>query len=425
MPSIRPFRALRYDQSAAGPIRDVVAPPYDIIYDAWRDRLYERNPYNIVRLIKTRDEAAPGEQPDKYARAAEYLNDWIRRGILRLENRPSIYACSDTFEMNGETRTRLGFIALLRLEELGNGVHPHERTLSGPKVDRLHLVSATQSNLSQIFGIYRDPEREIQNALERATGRTPDIDFTDEQGIGRKMWAIDDPEVIRMVSAGMDGRDVIIADGHHRYETALAYRERMEPTRTRRDEPFDYVSMYFSCVDDPGMLILPTHRKAGDLEGFDPDAFLRDLEQLFAVEYPVQGDLSDVLRRMQENSAQTSVFGIYTGGKFGLIRLKNPSIPKALDVEVLHTGIIEGILGITREDIAAGRHLHFSKSAEHVVEDVDSGKDQLGILMNGIRPEEMFPRVIKGDRLPQKSTYFYPKTLSGLVMFLIRPESLE
>lgn len=424
MPVIRPFRALRYDPRAAGDIQDLVAPPYDIIFDAWRDRLYERSPFNIVRLIKTRDEAGPGEPADKYARAAASLEDWMNRGVLRLEDRPSIYACADSFEMEGKVHTRLGFIALIRLEEFGHGVHPHERTLSGPKVDRLHLVKATRTNLSQIFGIYRDPEGDVQTALDSATGRAPDFDFTDEQGIGRKLWIISDPAIIEMVCAGMGGRDIIIADGHHRYETALAYREFMASSRKRADEAFDYVSMYFSCVDDPGMLILPTHRKAGDLAGFEPKAFFRSLESRFEVEYPVRAELPEILRRMQEGSADTSVFGIYAGGSFGLVRLKNPDSPKRLDVEILHEDIIEATLGITREDIAAGRHLHFSKSAEHVVEDVDAGKDQIGFLMNGIRPEEMFPGVIKGERLPQKSTYFFPKTLSGLVMFLLAPESL-
>ncbi|MHB9031095.1 MAG: DUF1015 domain-containing protein [Candidatus Latescibacterota bacterium] len=424
MPTIRPFRALRYNPNTAGDLRDLVAPPYDIIYDEWRDRLYNRNPFNIIRLIKTRDEAAPGEASDKYLRAADYLEEWTEKGALRLDERPRLYVCSDTFEIDGETRSRIGFIALLRLEEFGNGIHPHERTLSGPKIDRLHLVKATQTNLSQIFGIYRDPDGGIQECLRLVIAQDTDIDFVDEQGVRRRFWAVEEPRIIEAIQSGMQNRDIIIADGHHRYETALAYRQLMEPNRTSDDEPFDYVSMYFSSVDDPGMLILPTHRKIGGLEGFNAAEFFRELGQSFEVERPVRGDLHEIMRRMQEDSAETSVFAIYIGGEFGLIRLKNPSTPKRLDVEVLHEDIIERILGVTREDIAAERYLHFSKSAEHVIEDVDQGKDQIGILMNGIRPEEMFPRVVNGDRLPQKSTYFYPKTVSGLVMYRIRAESL-
>ncbi len=424
MPTIRPFRALRYNPAVAGNIQDLVAPPYDIIYDEWRDRLYDRNPFNIIRLIKTRAEAADGENADKYLRAADYINGWMKRGVLRLDNRPRLYVCSDTFDMDGETRTRIGFIALLRLEEFGKDIHPHERTLSGPKVDRLNLVKATRTNLSQIFGIFRDPEGTVQENLRRAAGEKPDADFVDEQGVRRRFTATGDAGIIEAATLGLRDRDIIIADGHHRYETALAYRQMMEPFRESDNEPFDYVSMYFSSVDDPGMLILPTHRKAGGMEGFSLDRFLRKLEGLFHVEYPIRADLGEATRLMRDGMAETNVFAIYAGGAFGLIRLKNPDSPKRIDVEVLHEEIIERILGITREDIAAERRLHFSKSAEHVIEDVDRGKDQLGILMNGIHPDEMFSRVAGGDRLPQKSTYFYPKTLSGLAMYRITPESL-
>ncbi len=424
MPKVRPFRALRYTP-AAGNIQDLVAPPYDIIFDEWRDSLYSRNPYNIVRLIKTREEPDGSEPKDKYVRAAGYLDSWMHEGVMRLEDAPSLYVCADTYDVDGVTRTRYGFIMLVKAEEFGNGIYAHERTLSGPKVDRLNLVKATGTNLSQIFGVYSDPGCEIQTIILQASSRTPDIDFTDEQGVGRRMWTVSDPAVIGAIETCMRDRDVIIADGHHRYETALAYRRFMDPQRRSDDEPFDYVSMYFSNVDDPGLLILPTHRKVGGMAGFDRKRFLTDLAERFEVEYPVRAEDHEILDLMRDGSVETSVFGIYTGGLFGLIRLKNPQSPKQLDVEILHNLIIEQILGISREDIAAGKFLHFSKSADHVVEDVDTGKDQVGFLLNGIRPEEMFPRVITGDRLPQKSTYFFPKTVSGLVMYRIDRESLE
>jgi uncharacterized protein (DUF1015 family) len=424
MPIVRPFRALRYTPSA-GNIRDLTAPPYDIIYDQWRDRLYARNPYNIIRLIKTRDEPGEGEPDDKYLRAAGYLDSWMDAGVMRMEAAPSLYVCADTYEMDGVTRTRYGFIMLVKAEEFGRGIYAHERTLSGPKVDRLHLVKATETNLSQIFGIYSDPRGEVQEIILQTVKGTPDIDFTDEQGIGRRMWTVSDPAVIGAVEDCMRDREVIIADGHHRYETALAYRQFMEPHRRSDDEPFDYVSMYFSNVDDPGLLILPTHRKAGGMDGFDRKRFLAELAEHFEVDYPVRAETSEILDLMREGIAETSVFGIYLGGLFGIIRLKNPRSPKELDVEILHNLIIERVLGISREDIASGKYLHFSKSADHVIEDVDAGKEKIGFLMNGIRPEEMFPRVITGERLPQKSTYFYPKTVSGLVMYRIQRETIE
>ena len=424
MPIIRPFKALRYDAEKAGDIQDLVAPPYDIIYDEWRNRLYARNPYNIIHLIKTKDEAEAGEEPDKYKRAASYLSSWMEKGVLRREDVPALYVRSETFEVNGQLKTRYGFVGLIRLEEFGQNIFAHERTLSGPKVDRLNLVKATKSNLSQVFGIYRDPGNEINAHIVRTSLTTPDFSFVDEQGILRKMWILKDAEAIRDIQEKMLERPVIIADGHHRYETALAYREFMSPERKSDDEPFDYISMYFSSIDDPGMTILPTHRKAGGMESFDSKKFFEELVPDFEVEHLKGKGVKEVLQLMKVNSAETTVIGIYTGGEFSIARLKHPKAPKDLDVEILHGIIIEKILNISREDIAAGKFIHFSQSAEHTMEDVDSNKDQIAFFLNPIRPEEMFPRVTKGIRMPQKSTYFYPKTISGLVMYKIDRESL-
>jgi len=425
MPILRPFRALRYDTKVAGDIRDLVAPPYDIIYDEWRDRLYDRNPYNIIRLIKTRDEPEEGEVPDKYRRAAGYISSWMGKGVLRREDAPAFYIRSETFELEGETRTRYGFVGLVRLEEFGRGIYPHERTLSGPKIDRLNLVKATRTNLSQVFGIYRDPGQEIQELVRKVSSGAPEVSFRDEQDILRKMWILHDPETIYRIQERMRDRAIIIADGHHRYETALAYREFMAPVREKADEPFDYMSMYFSSVDDSGMTILPTHRKAGDMPSFSREIFLEKLSTDFEVKFPERVSIPEMLKLMKKNSAATGVIGFYTGGEFGIARLKHPTVPKELDVEILHCKIIEKILNITREDIAAGKRLHFSQSPDHAIDDVNRRKDQIAFFLNPIRPEEMFPRVLNGNRMPQKSTYFYPKTLSGLVMYRIDRESLE
>jgi uncharacterized protein (DUF1015 family) len=292
-------------------------------------------------------------------------------------------------------------------------------------VDRLNLVKATGTNLSQIFGIYQDPGMVVGNILRGVMAKAPDVDFTDELEVGRRMWTVTDSGMIDSIVSFMRDRDIIIADGHHRYETAMAYRDSMESSRTRPDEAFDYVSMYFSCVDDPGMLILPTHRKVGGIDGFSSAGFLKRLFERFDVSYPVHTTLDKVVERIRVGSTETSIFGLYLDGSFGILHLKKPAKPKELDVEVLHDVIIEGILGLTREDIAAGKCLHFSRSPDHVIEDVDSGKDRIGFLMNAIRPEEMFPRVLRGIRMPQKSTYFHPKTLSGLVMFRIDRSSIE
>jgi len=283
MAIIRPFRGLRYDPAVAGDLSKVVAPPYDIIYDEWRDSLYESNPYNIVRLIKTRDEQENTKEIDKYTRARNYIHSWMCNGVLKLEKKPSIYVSSETYEINGETKTRYGFIALIKIENFGNGIHPHERTLSAPMIDRMNLTKATHTNLSQIFSIFTDPGKEIHNILLGLTKEVPDIDFTDGQGIARRMWIVDDVDIIAHLQNIIKEREVIIADGHHRYETALTFKKYMESERKNPEEPFDYVSMYFSSADAPGMTILPTHRKVGGFKTFSEKAFFNELSREFDV----------------------------------------------------------------------------------------------------------------------------------------------
>jgi len=418
MLKIRPFRGLRYKFGTAGDIALNVAPPYDIIFDEWRDRLYKRSPYNIIRLIKTREE--PVDDPtSKYARAAEYIDSWTRDGILGYDDTPAIYVRADTYTVNGESKTRYGFIALLKVQEFGESVHPHERTLTAPKVDRLNLVKATKTNLSQIFSIYRDPEGEIQELLLKAVGNDPDIDFIDEQDIHRRMWAVHDQNFISQICKIMEHSDIIIADGHHRYETALSYKSYMESGRTGDDEPFDYVSMYFSSANDKGLTILPTHRKVSGVSTYNQSTFFTELGKLFDVVYIGEADMYDVMKTISENFEHNNSYGIYTCDGFGTARLKKPSIPKDLDVNILHDVIIEKLLGISREAIASGQNVHFCKSPEHAIEDVANHNDQVSFLMNALMPDELFRTVLKGVRLPQKSTYFFPKTMSGLVMYKI------
>lgn len=424
MPIIRPFRGLRYDSEVADEISKNVAPPYDIIYDEWSNKLHERSPHNIIRLIKPRDEQGDTETVNKYNRAARYLDTWIHDGILRIDDDPAIYFRADTYQVNGETKTRYGFIALLKIEEFGRNVHPHERTLSAPKVDRLNLVKATGANLSQVFSVYRDPHNEIHDIILKKTGSEPDISFIDEQDIFRRMWVVKEPEIISALRELMKGRDVIIADGHHRYETALAYKSLMESKRKNDDEPFDYVSMYFSSADAPGMTILPTHRKVSGVSTYNQKTFFTELKKLFDITFLGESDIYEVMKIIAKDSEHNNCFGIYTCDGFGTARFLRPSIPKELDVDILHNIIIEKLLGISRTDIESGQHVHFCKSPEHAIEDVAYNSDQISFIMNALSPDEIFHKVLQGVRMPQKSTYFYPKTMSGLVMYKIDKQSL-
>ncbi|MBT4484134.1 MAG: DUF1015 domain-containing protein, partial [Candidatus Latescibacteria bacterium] len=302
MPTIRPFRGLRYNPDVAGDISKIVAPPYDIIYNEWLENLYNRSPYNIIRLIKTREEPGDNNTSDKYKRAANYLESWIRDGVLKMDEEPVIYLRTDTYEVNGEKKTRYGFIALLKIEEFGNNIHPHERTLSAPRIDRLNLVKATSANLSQIFSVFRDPRNEIQELLLKAAESQPDVCFTDEQGILRKMWAVKDTEIVSELQESIKGHDIIIADGHHRYETALNYKSLMESERQSDEEPFDYVSMYFSSADDSGLTIFPTHRKVSGVSTYNQRVFFSELSKLFEVTYLGEADPYDVMEMIAKDS---------------------------------------------------------------------------------------------------------------------------
>ncbi len=425
MPEIHPFKGLRYDPEKVGDLQSVVAPPYDIVYDEWREDLYKRSPYNIIRLIKTKDEPGDNDRINRYTRARDYLKTWMRDGVLRMEEKPALYVRADTYQVNGETKTRYGFIALVRLEEFGHSIHPHERTLAAPKIDRLNLIKATGTNLSQIFSTFFDPGHEIQDILLTIARKEPDFAFTDCQGIGRKMWLVYDEDIIARIQELMKNRDLIIADGHHRYETSLEYRNYMEHTRLHDNEPFDYVTMYFSSANADGMTILPTHRKVGGLEHYDETRFFASLEEEFEISPCMRASLDEILDRIREDSDLTNVFGIFTGACYSMVKLRHPTSPKQLDVDVLHDSIIEKKLGITRQDIAEGRYIHFCKSPEHAYDDVNNGTDQLSFFMNALTPEELFREVLeKGIRMPQKSTYFYPKTMSGLVMYKLDRESL-
>jgi uncharacterized protein (DUF1015 family) len=230
--------------------------------------------------------------------------------------------------------------------------------------------------------------------------------------------------VIGRIQELMRGRDLIIADGHHRYETALAYRELRDADRTSPDEPFDYTCMYFSSADDPGMAILPTHRKASNLPSYDPAAFLRELATDFILTGMDAVPIPDLMAKLGENARDVNRYGVFTGDVFQLAEYRSTAVPKELDVEILQSVIIQGKLGITPEQIREGKYLHFTQSPDHACGDVRAGKDQVAFLLNPVSTDELFRVVLQGKRLPQKSTYFHPKTVSGMVMYAIDRASL-
>ena len=340
MAEIIPFRGVLYDPAKVGDLTRVMAPPYDVIPPKKQDALYERHPNNIIRLIlgKTAPEDRDGN--DRYSRAATDFQKWLGEGVLAQDERPAIYYYYQAYtEKDGSTQTRKGFIALSKLQDFGKGIHPHERTLSGPKADRLKLMQACDANFSSIFSLYSDPALTVNKALDAAiAGREPDIDVLDDDGIVNKVWRVDDPKVLSAVAASMDDKALFIADGHHRYETALNYRnmQREKKPDYTGSEPFNYVMMYFSNMDDEGMTIWPTHRVVHSLKGFDADGFVAKCAEHFDIsEFPYKSTdepkvREQFLKELEASGAKDVALGLHIRArdKYYLLSIKSHDMDK-------------------------------------------------------------------------------------------------
>jgi uncharacterized protein (DUF1015 family) len=398
---------------------NILCPPYDVISPEYQDELYQKSDVNAVRL-----ELPKARNP--YLAAAQSFADWQSSQALVQDQNESIYPYHQHFQTaDGQTHTRKGIIVACKLEPFSKGVVvPHEKTLSGPKKDRLSLFKETQANFSCIFGIYADPDKKVDHLID-STIRNQQCLFAaaDYQHSENQLWKIDDQPVVQAVMEGIRDKRIYIADGHHRYETGLAYanicREN-NPNHTGL-EPYNYIMMMLANMHDEGLIIFPTHRLVFDLKGFNPAEVLRKLETHFILselqkEEELQGFLS-------QHSQQA--FGLVTQkGLYGLA-LKSPInkvLPsglskevKELDVTLLHQAILTDLLGISVEDQANQTHLKYSKDRDEVVEKVRSGKFQLGFVMNPTKIEEVISVSESGEVMPQKSTFFYPKVMTGMV----------
>ncbi len=420
MPTIAPFRGILYNRSKVD-IGAVVAPPYDVISQDQQDELYARNPYNVVRLIL-------GREQDRYTSAAEYLKRWQDEGILARDPEPAIYVLNQSFRVDDRVVERKGFIALCKLEEFEKGVVlPHEKTLSGPKEDRLKLFKATKANFSQIFALYDDPEKKLEQRLDAAAGAAPSVDV-DFEGVNNKLWKLFDQDAVRSVTDEMKRKQVLIADGHHRYETGLAYRNWMRsrnPNHTG-SEPCNYIMMFFTNLHDQGLVILPTHRLVLGLPNFNHASFMEGLHRFFDIEF-VDGREA-ALAKLRAIGHHAFVIAVIDDARLVLARLRNealldeavvenlPSEVRQLDVTLLHFCIIRKVLGISHEAQAEKLNLEYVKDASDALNAVTQGKAQVAFLMNPTKIEEVRAVAQAGFTMPQKSTYFYPKLLSGLVM---------
>lgn len=426
MAVMRPFRAIRYNQEKTGGLSSVIAPPYDVISAEEQEDLYRASPYNVIRLTLGKNEEG-GE--DRYARAGRLWREWQAEGVLVRDEEPAIYLYRQEFEMGGEKESRSGFVAAVRLEELSSGrVVPHEQTMSSPREDRMRVMKACRANLSPIYALFDDDSGEVRSFLGKLTGSV-EMDVSDAQGVRSVVSVVRDSESIAELMRHMSARRLYIADGHHRYETALAYRELVRQEHGGGDAPYDYIMMLCVAADDPGLRILPAHRV---LRGLRPEV-LSELKERVSQYFDVQeldGRLGpeEVLEVLAQNSNGTSflIYG-HGDGRFCLLKLRDeeamgrlvPNMSAAwreLDVSVLHTLLIGKVLGLTPDETIKGDNIAYVRDQERVVRLVGSGEYQLAIFHNPTRVEQMKRAASEAERLPPKSTYFYPKPLSGLVM---------
>ena len=438
MAKIVPFRALRYNLSQIGDAAAVMALPYDVISPALQEKLYQRSPYNIARL--TLGKTNPDDNADEncYSRAAADFSAWKKQGILARDPEPSLYLYDQTYPLeDGSSATRKGFIALTRLEDFSAGVvKAHEKTLARPKADRLLLTRACQANFSPIFSLYSDPCCALESLGQRFKSAPPALTVVDDEGVRHVLWAVDDSSFIDRAKDLLGKKPLFIANGHHRYETALTYRDEMRAAHPHftGKEAFNYVLMYFANMEDQGMTIFPIHRVMHGLSNFSVDSFVQKLAGDFmlseeCVDTSDSAALALLRRRLAAAGQCRRTLGLYLGnGRFLSLSLKDekrmdhlfdartPSVLRTLDVSVLHRLILEQYLNITAQAQEAQSHLRYCKTFNEPFAQVDSGEGQIAFLLNPPRMSEVRDVANAGVKMPPKSTYFYPRLLSGLVI---------
>ncbi len=424
---IKAFKAVRFNDAVVGDSSKCICPPYDVIDAQQREGLYQRHPYNIVRIELGKTTPNDTENNNQYTRANDFFQKWIAEKALLADEKPSIYAYVQDFDAANQKFQRSGFIALGKVVEFGTNVKPHERTLEGPKADRLNLMKATKAQFGQIFMLYDDPQKIADKIIaESANGKTL-IDATDEDGTRHRLFAIQKTQNIEAIVKMMADKDTVIADGHHRYETSLNY------YNLTQNPAAQHCMMTFVNMHNKGLVILPTHRLVGNLSGFDSTKLLKGLEKDFEITKFSLSQKDKMFAMMKQNfDADKVAFGLYVkDNAFYCIVLRTlavmdklaPALSKAsksLDVSVLHTVILDGILGIGDKQLAAETNIEYIKDIGDAINKsiklVDSGDKQLVFFMNPTKIEQVQAVAATGEKMPQKSTFFHPKIYSGLTV---------
>ncbi len=418
--AVIPFKGILYNPEKVDAAL-TMAPPYDIVSHGHKDDLYKRSPHNIVRIDFGKDKDGDNEKENRYTRAAAYLNDWLKQEVLTQDNEQSFYCYEISYTIDGTKKITRGFLGAVKIEELGNGrVHPHEMTYSKPKSDRLNILRFCKANTSPIFSLYSSEEKTASTIIEKITGLTPYIEFTYDDNVTHRLWKISDRADIDAIVREMSDRDIFIADGHHRYETALAYKKEMEEKGLIRTgkEPFNYVLMFLSNMEDEGLSLLPTHR----IIEVDSEIRIRDtLKQHFDLKKISSEDMSKeqaIAKMLESMHSKTHSFGMFltdTGNYYSLtfngstLDVGLPDCLKKLDVSILHKFIFEHLLKVD--------HYEYEMDPAVAVERAMKGSFEAVFFLNQTLISELKEVALAGHRMPPKSTYFYPKLLTGIVMY--------
>jgi uncharacterized protein (DUF1015 family) len=442
MAEIHPFRAFRYDTNRVQ-LDQVLTQPYDKISPAMQERYYAASPYNLISIEKGKVLPDDSPQNNVYTRAAQKLEEWIAQKILIQDDAPGIYIYSQEYLVPGTQtrRVRNGFIALGRIEDYeAHVVFRHERTLSAPKADRIELLRHTRAQTGQLFMLYDDPERNIETWLDEFARKSAPLELRDEFEVTHRLWPVADAGFAQRLQKKMGPKKLIIADGHHRYETAMIYRDECR-ARLGKADPFaahEFAMMTFINTHSRGLTILPTHRLVRNIPNFDFERFRKAMAPYFDwYSYPFQNaderaaNYAEFRKDLAGQNHGRRAMGIYAGGgAFYLFLLSRgadleqilPGVSEAqrgLDVVLLHRLILEKGLGITAEAVAAENNLSYEREMDAAIAAVDRGEAQLACLLNPVRVQQVVDIALGGDVLPQKSTDFYPKLLSGLAVYRV------
>ena len=420
MAKVFPFHGYRYNQEQVGELEKVVTQPYDKIDQQLQEEYYEQSPYNVVRLIL-------GKKEDRYQSAADNLNNWIKKQILVRDQKAGFYLYTQEYEVEGEKFVRKGFVGLGELEA-GEGVKAHENTMEGPKADRLKLIRSTEANFGHIFMLYSDQKNEINNLFTELMKDEPLFEVHDEDQNLHKVWQLTDSELIAEIKEKMESKNLYIADGHHRYQTALNYQQECKEKGWQADgvESFNHRLMTFINMDDPGLKVLPTHRLLYNIKDFEVNSFLEKAAEDFSInEFDSKEEMYIYLDQNQEKK----VFGFKAEAAeaYYVFEFENEAVLdqvegnysqayKELDVSILHNIILEKYLGIDKKALAAKSNLDYIRYRDKALEKLETGKYQAAFILNPTSVKEVKDIADQGEKMPQKSTDFYPKLLTGLVI---------